>query len=384
MLIVILHTAPDIGGDGGGGGGGGGDGALQSDGPLAKAKGHAMCVEVGNNASPADLYEPRPPRLRIFLYGSWADACEHVERDDLLDLIIPAHCVVADIALARSNSGAALSRPPGSTELPYCVALATPEVFANAKLKGIEFPKDMYTEDGRMIVPSIVVHRHPTRTPPPAAASCDGAGAAKEGAGLQAAGWKRMAMINPSSWETVPQAVKAVSKESAKKRGGDRSSGIKDPLYKYAYAPRRPLPISVCPPAHLPTFPPIKMLFHTPGIQVPHARGAEGHGRARGYAQGGGRWNPGSGIQLLGCGDGVHATEADRANWRLDDHARARRREHARHRDGVGERVRAAQQDGAGFGPNQEAHSSDAARGRGRRRADPPRGDQDVGWPAPA
>lgn len=236
-----------------------------------------MCIDVGNNVSPASLYESRPPRLRIFLYGNWADACEHVQRDDLLDLIIPAHCVVADIALERSNSGAVLSRPPGSTELPYCVALATPEVFANAKLTGIELPKEMYTENGRMIVPSMVVHRHPTPSPPPAAASGDAAGA-RGGVGLQAAGWKRLAMINPSSWETVPQAIKVVSKESGKKRVGDQPASTKDPLYKYAYAARWPLAagpgrwpsalshLPTCPPALPPAFPLLKVLFHTPGI----------------------------------------------------------------------------------------------------------------------
>ena len=72
---------------------------FQTDGPLAKAASRVVILEVveGDTKDPARGVTPqrRPPRLKVFLYDDWADACRNVAKDDLLSLTVPIQLVTA-------------------------------------------------------------------------------------------------------------------------------------------------------------------------------------------------------------------------------------------------------------------------------------------------
>ena len=72
---------------------------FQTDGPLAKAASRVVILEVveGDTKDPARGVTPqrRPPRLKVFLYDAWADACRNVAKDDLLSLTVPIQLVTA-------------------------------------------------------------------------------------------------------------------------------------------------------------------------------------------------------------------------------------------------------------------------------------------------
>ena len=74
--IIFVHPPAEIDATAGG------DSEYQHDGPLAKAGSRVVVIEVieGDTRDPSlgVVSQKRAPRLKVFLYDAWADACQNV------------------------------------------------------------------------------------------------------------------------------------------------------------------------------------------------------------------------------------------------------------------------------------------------------------------